>query len=957
MRLIIRILFFFTIFNLLYGQDPPSIKWNQINTENYQLIFPRELNQEGLRVANTLEHVHSAINKTLNSNHKKIPIVLRNRSSIPNAFVSQAPWMSEWFNVPLLSKEMGTNEWYRDLAIHEGRHIAQTNYMNKGTSKLLRFIFGESTQSFFNGLLFPAWYWEGDAVGLETALTYSGRGRIPYFDVISRSLSINRKKFNYHQALYGSFKMVYPNRYELGYYLTTHVKTNFGDQAWPKIINKTLQWPFTLNPLFPFSRSMRIITGATTKQIHSDTFYDLNELWAKQIENIVEDKVDILSQKPDIITNYSFPSRGIDSSFVALRSGIDQVPTIVKLENGKEDEVEKIPSSAIIFGYHSNGYKAVWSFYEPDKRWTKLSWANLEIIDLKTNQRKVITSNKRLYNPNLSQDGKKVAAVSFSQNRNSLLTILDSKDGEIIDQVEAPNQGTIMFPSWSRDGGMIVFTSQNFDGRAIYIYEINKRIFLKIKSETWEDVSHPIFYNNFIIYESPYQGIDNLLAIDINTKEEYLITSRKLGAYDPSITNSDELLFSDYSLMGKRIVIKDLDSNNWLPIPSLVYDPVRSFQPMFDQEEGPIFDEPVPSNPYDIKPYNSMNNLFNFHSRYIFDSEFDPTLGLQSDNVLGTMSILADVSYDQFKKTSTKRLNIIYKGIYPIMDFKLKKSERSEIYGPYKQKLDYRNDTIKYRINEKWDESTIDAGIGIPWINKVNGINNKYFITYVGSKVISRSNSMLYYDFDKETIPKGLILENKKSAPQRDGNILPAYIEGTFISQNEAAKRDLRSSGWLLNVYVGGMPLGGLWYGEQISTRFSGNIKGLEKHHSFSLLAQYEKNDFSGNYFFPSRVKYPYGYKSFYYNNAWKAKLIYRLPLIYPDKTLLWGVSYLKRVQGKLFIDTMNTDLSKDMLISLGSGLVLDLGGFFDIVFPLSISLNYYYQPKTGNRGIQLEFE
>ena len=85
--------------------------------------------------------------------------------------------------------------------------------------------------------------------------------------------------------------------------------------------------------------------------------------------------------------------------------------------------------------------------------------------------------------------------------------------------------------------------------------------------------------------------------------------------------------------------------------------------------------------------------------------------------------------------------------------------------------MDNRNDTVKYRINEKWDEATIDIGVGIPWINKVNGINNKYFITYAGAKVISRSNSMLYYDFDKETIPKGLILENKKSAPQRDGNI------------------------------------------------------------------------------------------------------------------------------------------------------------------------------------------
>ena len=629
----------------------------------------------------------------------------------------------------------------------------------------------------------------------------------------------------------------------MGYFLTTHIKTNFGVEAWPKIIDKTLRWPFTFNPLFPLSRSMRLVTGSTTKQIHHDTFYDLKELWSKQTKNFVDNEVDILSTKPNVITNYSFPSAGTNSTYFALKSGIADVPSIIKLNKGKEKIIDKIPFSSTIFGYHSNGEKAVWSFYEPDKRWTKLSWANLEVIDLTTSQRKVITSKKRLYNPNISPDSKRIAAVSFSQTRNSLLTILDSEDGEIIDQVEAPNQGSIMFPSWSRDGKKIVITSQNFQGRAIYTYNINKRIFVKIKSETWEDISHPIFYKNFIIYESPYQGIDNLIAINMYTKEEYLITSRKLGAYHPSITNSDQLLFSDYSLMGKRVVRIDLDSNKWSPIPKIVYDPVRSFQPMYDQEDGPVFDDPVPLNPYDITPYKPINNLFNFHSRYIFDTKLDPTLGIQSDNILGTMTLLADISYNQQKKTSNQQLNLIYKGLYPLMDIKLKKSERSEFYGPYQQKLDNRRDTVKYKINEKWDENTIDLSVGIPWFNKVSGINNKYFITYAGAKVISRSNSILYYEFEKETIPKGLILEDKKPAPQRDGNILPAYIEGTFISQNETALRDLRSKGWLINIYLGGMPFGGLWYGNQISTRISSNIKGLAKHHFVSFLGQYDTND------------------------------------------------------------------------------------------------------------------
>ncbi|MBT5175917.1 MAG: hypothetical protein HOL93_05110, partial [Candidatus Marinimicrobia bacterium] len=80
------ILFVSIQMSLCLAQDPPGIEWKQIQTDHYQIIFPNELATEGNRVANTLEHVHQQINKSLPGRHLKIPVLLNNRSAIPNGF-------------------------------------------------------------------------------------------------------------------------------------------------------------------------------------------------------------------------------------------------------------------------------------------------------------------------------------------------------------------------------------------------------------------------------------------------------------------------------------------------------------------------------------------------------------------------------------------------------------------------------------------------------------------------------------------------------------------------------------------------------------------------------------------------------------------------------------------------------------------------------------------------------
>ena len=38
-------------------------------------------------------------------------------------------------------------------------------------------------------------------------------------------------------------------------------------------------------------------------------------------------------------------------------------------------------------------------------------------------------------------------------------------------------------------------------------------------------------------------------------------------------------------------------------------------------------------------------------------------------------------------------------------------AERSENYGPFKQKLENRPDTVEFTVNEKWNENSIEFGL------------------------------------------------------------------------------------------------------------------------------------------------------------------------------------------------------------------------------------------------------
>src|SRR5688572_17572592 len=72
-------------------QNPPGIKWRQINTPNFQLLYPAELDGEASKMANTLEHLISAVSKSLGKQPRKITVILQNQGVVSNGFVQLAP--------------------------------------------------------------------------------------------------------------------------------------------------------------------------------------------------------------------------------------------------------------------------------------------------------------------------------------------------------------------------------------------------------------------------------------------------------------------------------------------------------------------------------------------------------------------------------------------------------------------------------------------------------------------------------------------------------------------------------------------------------------------------------------------------------------------------------------------------------------------------------------------------
>lgn len=130
--------------SVVHETNPPGLKWYQINTPNFRVLYPKGFEVQAQRVANTLETIREPEGRTMGAMPKKIPVILQTQSSNSNGFVTYAPRRSEFFTMPAQNYNfIGTNDWLNTLAAHEYRHMAQFQRGVTGFNKLVYYAFGQ----------------------------------------------------------------------------------------------------------------------------------------------------------------------------------------------------------------------------------------------------------------------------------------------------------------------------------------------------------------------------------------------------------------------------------------------------------------------------------------------------------------------------------------------------------------------------------------------------------------------------------------------------------------------------------------------------------------------------------------------------------------------------------------------------------------------------------------------
>ncbi len=925
-----RILLIFLIFHATlfvahsqqFGGNPPSIKWKQINSSPVRVIFPRSLDSTAERVANVISWLDKTTPNTIGNQKRKVNLVLQNQTTISNAYVSLAPFRSEFFLTPEINSfEIGSLPWPDQLAIHEFRHVQQYNNFNVGISKLLRILFGEDGQALANGAAIPNWFFEGDAVYNETNVSNQGRGRIPFFYDPYRSLWAAGKNFSWMKLRNGSYRDFIPDHYALGYLFVAYGREKYGDDFWKNVTHDAAAFK---GLFYPFQKAIKKYSGKDYVQFRNDAL--------NYFKNYFNDQpIQPLHTPSNEYINEEYPVRMNEDEMVLMKSGYRKIPSFIIRSASGDIKIKSRDISLDNYFSYRNG-KVVFASYRPDARWGYRDYSDLRIIDLNTGKEQSLTNHTKYFTPDISPDGQKVIATQVTPDGNSTLHLLNAVNGNVLSIIPNPDKLFYTYPKFYNDNSIIAAVRNQQGKMSLAMVSLPGGAVDYLTPLTYNVIGFPSVTNDTIYFTSASGKNDRLFAYKMNSKKIFSLASSTLegiGSYQPSAYH-DKLAFTTFTASGFKIQEVHLSALQWDEVKPVDIAPLNFGISALSKTNADELGS-VPKEQFTVAKYSKATGLLNFHSIQPDVNDPEYTLTLLGENILNTLESQLSFTYNRSEQWKKIGFSTIYASLFPYISAGV--SYTIDRRGRYHGKTVY------------WNELEPQAGLSVPLdLSKNRSISKLNF-----------GSNYIYNQTDFQGTYKDSI-----------GRISYSYLNNflTFSNQVQKTRQQIFPS-FAQTISISYKRAVTHYEGSQFMIDGSLYLPGLGVNHSLVLNGAFLQKDTINQLNFSSSFPFSRGYSSINLYQMMKWGATYHLPLCYPDAGIA-NIVYFLRVRGDIFYDETHVNdfyssgaKFKADFRSVGSEVYFDTKWWNQVVLTFGIRYSHLLDPdlfgsNTGSNRWEL---
>ena len=908
-----------------FGTDPARARWSYIQSDNYRVIYPDIVDSLAQRYLYLLEVAREPVLKSVNTNPRRVDVILHPYSTISNGMVGLAPRRMEFITTPPPSRDYAHN-WEKHLTIHELRHLGQIAKFEKGIFRPLSWLLGEQSFAIGVGVYMNQWTLEGDAIVSETELTSAGRGRDPDHLMYYRAAFLNGDFRKWQNWTLGSYKKYVPDVYSFGYLFHSFVRSTSGNYYYmDQVTDYVIRNFYDVNSL---DKGYKKYTGFTKKGHFEQIKRVMTERWREEdsLRSPFSRSIAV-NEKASGFTSYQSPADYNDTLLFAIKKDLNRRDRLVSFDqNGRESFLRymgMVNSPLTI----SNG-KIYWTEYIYSKRWELESFSDIFSYNIATGVSKRETIGERLFNISFTPEGDSIIATHYSPEGNSSLVLFNREEMTAIDTISFKKGQIKESVSLS---GYIYSTVVTDRGTAIYSYSIKTKKWNEVVSPQGKAINNLKKEESCLWFISDLNGVNNVYSLNPETLDLEMKTNLRFGTEGFSLGSRGESLYvSDFSHSGYNLAIVNRDSlsrgkSSFL----LPYDNPVAMK--LSEEASLLMDTlQVPDNPgYQSLRFRKGANLFRFHSwaplyynvdnikNLTYETVYDvisPGFILYSQNSLNTAYTMAGYSYR--KGFHSGHLSFTYYGFYPVIEVKGSINERERI-------------STALNIDEGYQQR--DTIAGSPYLNSSVLIYVPFNLSSGGWRMgfVPRlswrytNDSFFSYKREREVnynyLSAGVSFYRYLAPARRE--IFPRFGIGALLEYSA--------------VPLSGENFGSLLYGAGYIY-----LPGVAPAHGLRLSAAFQNQFIKGkNYLMNNVISFPEGYDHRYSKRAVAVRAEYAMPLLTQDISIT-KLLYLKRIQLIPFVSyCRNTNqFNIENLTSYGSDIIADIN-VFGISYPLALGV------------------